>query len=343
MIKLFTGIPGCGKTYRAVYELKKECSKYYVFHNIDQLKEGAFEDGKFIKNFTELEQDFLSFFSVDNQSKICAEVDEKYKRKVLIIIDECQNHMGRVNQSFMSWLSYHRHLGQDVWLITQNKYNIAREYNNLVEVEVQGKRGFVFDSFIYSWFAAGERFKTDKLPKDKEIFDLYCSFNVEETGKKKSNIFKFMVGMGATAVVLALLFFFYFMPKMYSDKSIKAATGSKGKEGVMGADKGTESLKPVSVDSEAKTYFYVGSLLGRAMVSDISGNVWFMDQLTDYETSAVNDRNLALVVDSKKGSKVLRIEPVRASAAGAGRAPASGLGGESKPVPVLKKVYVDVR
>jgi len=61
MIKLFTGIPGCGKTYRAVYELQKESSKYYVFHNIDSLKMERFENGQFIKDFSKLDQDFISF------------------------------------------------------------------------------------------------------------------------------------------------------------------------------------------------------------------------------------------------------------------------------------------
>ena len=51
MIKMFTGLPGCGKTYRAVYELKKECSKYFILHNIDGLDESKFEDGKYIQSY----------------------------------------------------------------------------------------------------------------------------------------------------------------------------------------------------------------------------------------------------------------------------------------------------
>jgi len=341
MIKLFTGIPGCGKTYRAVYELQKESSKYYVFHNIDSLKMERFENGQFIKDFSKLDQDFISFFSVDNQSSLCAEIKEKYGRQVLIIIDEAQSFLAKVNPVVMQWLSYHRHLGQDVWLITQNRYNIAREYNNLVEVEVQGKRGFVFNSFIYSWFASGERFKTDKLPKDKAVFDLYQSFNVEEQKKKKSGLWRFMIIMGVSSVALGALFFFYLMPKMHSDASGKLSAGKKEKAAVKGSPNAKMLSAADSVHSNPTKYFYVGSLLGRAIVSDISGNVWFLDQLTDYETQMINEKNLALVIDGKKGSKILRVEPVQARAAGSGREPASGQG--FKGDVVLKKVYVDCR
>jgi hypothetical protein len=41
---------------------------------------------------------------------------------------------------------------------------------NLIEVEIMGKRGFVFTSFLYSWISSGEKFATDRLPKNKDVF-----------------------------------------------------------------------------------------------------------------------------------------------------------------------------
>lgn len=165
MIKLLTGIPGSGKSYRAVHDFMKIKDEYYLFHNIDGLQAEKIDDGKYIQDFTKLDMPFNNFFTLENQKKLCSDVNEKYGKKVLIIIDEAQVFMARLNESVREWISYHRHLGQDVWIITQNKFNIAKEYGNLVEIEIQGKRGFVFQSFIYSYFDHGERVKTDKLKK----------------------------------------------------------------------------------------------------------------------------------------------------------------------------------
>lgn len=327
MIKLFTGLPGAGKTYRAVYELQKVHNEYYVLHNIDGLREDKFDEGKYISRFPENEKEFRDFFSLENQKRLHEESKDKYGRPLLIIIDECQIYLGKVNEGIKAWLSYHRHLGQDVWLITQDKYNIAREYNNLVEIEVQGKRGYVFKSFIYSYFSKGERVKTDKLPKDINVFNLYRSMTMDEVKKPKSKLMLFALICGGLALGFGIFYIFVMLPKGFKDeKAIKKEI----KQVKSVNDQSRGSLRNESYDAE---YSYVGLIKGQAVFVDSGLNVWLQNELYDGSTLLKNAQDGKIVlVDKDKGPINLKMSSIRrnSAASGARSAPGGGavLGGE---------------
>lgn len=337
MIKLFTGIPGSGKTYRAVHDFMKVKNEYYLFHNIDGLKSEKIDGGQYIKDFKSLDISFNDFFSLENQKQICAQVNEKYNRKVLIIIDEAQVFMGKVNESVKEWISYHRHLGQDIWIITQSKYNLAREYTNLVEIEIQGKRGFVFQSFIYSYFDHGERVKTDRIKKDTKIFDLYTSFNIAEKDKPKSNLFKFMIIMGLTSLVVGV-FFVYKLQSGFKKQS-KEKEQVKEETGNIPSKRNIEELKEI----EPK-YQYVGFIKNRIIVTDQSGNIFYRDTLfNDSENITDREKMKAMAMHPQKGPHAFVLYPIRNSAeASAGRARAGATALKGAENQLFKKVVVRI-
>lgn len=334
MIQLFSGIPGCGKTYRAVFELVKAQGKYYVFHNISGLKQEKIENGEFIQTIPGRDE-FNTFFSLENQTALSESVKEKYKRSMLIIIDEAQVPLGRFNANVKEWMAYHRHLGQDIWLITHDKMNIDKSYHSLIEIEIKGKKGFIFNSFIYSFIVSGERVKSDRLPKKQEIFDLYESFTVEETHKKKSSLFVFMAVMGAIALGLGTYAFFFRMPS-----SFQKNTDKQNQNKVQTPGSGSPVAPVASTEIE---YTYIGDLQGKMLVADPSGNVWFLDQVTGYSETFISNKNgSALVMDQKANSKIMRYKPIRGGGGGAGRATSTAPSG-STPADetyVLKRIII---
>jgi zona occludens toxin (predicted ATPase) len=335
MIKLLTGRPGCGKSYRAVHDYMIEKDKYYLFHNIDELKSDQIDEGKYIRDFEHLEGITVEqFFTREKQEELSTEIAEKYHRNMLIIIDEAQDYLDRFNPKVRAWLAYHRHLDQDIWLLTHNKFNIAREYNNLVEVEIQGQRGFVFSSFIYSYFEKGERVKTDRLKKDKKIFGLYKSFNQGEAKKPKSKLFMFMIVMGLTSVCIGGYWLFFQMPKLFTDYDKKTAKTFK-----MGA----QNTKGASQDSSGSTinlnplYSYVGIIKGKVLYSDQQGSLWFGESLNDDRISVLDKENLkVLAIDPVKGGKRLFLGSINVNSQGSN--PKS-----SGPALGLRKIIVDIR
>lgn len=347
MIKMFSGLPGAGKTYRAVYELRGVCDKYYVLHNIDGLKEEKFDQGRYISRFPTGEKEFRDFFSLDNQKKLHEESKEKYGRPLLVIIDECQVYLGKVNDGVKAWLSYHRHLGQDVWLITQDKFNIAREYNNLVEIEIQGKRGYVFSSFIYSYFSKGERVKTDKLPKDLEVFNLYTSMTMNEVKKPKSKLVLFALIFGGLALGMGIFYVFAMVPRGFKDEKKISSPGSmKGR--AVEAPSRYKGLEPQEPD-----YTYVGLFKGKAVFVDSGSNVWFQDELyEDSELLKGGDVGKVVLIDKEKGPITLKRKSIITNSAASGARSATGggavlggagLGDSSKMGVNWKKVVVDIR
>ena len=144
---MYTGKPGSGKSYRVVYQLLRDSGRYYVFHNIAGLREAMIEDGQYIQRWDDIPQ----FFSKTKQEEICKWVKEKYNRSTLIVIDEAQCWFGERNAEYRAWLSWHRHLGQDIWLVCQHYKMLHSDYYNLADYECRGKRGIATGQFVYQY------------------------------------------------------------------------------------------------------------------------------------------------------------------------------------------------
>ena len=114
MIELITGKPGSGKTYLAVMRLLEvPVGKYVIYTNIKGLKPEKFAEPSMVKTIPEED---ASWFTKEKQVEWSEAVREKYGRPMLVVIDEAQMIFGEKNQGYKGWLSWHRHLGQDIWL-----------------------------------------------------------------------------------------------------------------------------------------------------------------------------------------------------------------------------------
>ena len=316
MIKLYTGIPGSGKSYRVTYELKQNEKKYYVLHNIKGLVESEIDEGKHIKRFSEL-GDFFTIFNHDSMQAISEQIQKKYGLPILIIIDECADYMGRelrFHEDFNKWLRYHRHFGQDIWLVCHDRNDIRREYHSLIEIEIRAKKGYVLKSFVYTWLEHGQVIKTDKLPKDKRIFSLYRSFQVEETVKGKSFLIKGVILLFVCALVMICYFLFYKAPQMFNKKVSKgeksildSSSHSLHKNNALSVLSSSPSSAPV--EQNGVDYFYIGAVFGRVVVSDRAGSLWYLDEITAYKTENIKD-GVAMVIDPDKGALLLRNQPI---------------------------------
>lgn len=193
-IRAFTGLPGSGKSYRVVYELVKKGhgERAFVVHNVDGLKDVTVSGDGFCRSVADVQAGLgvegQDFWTKGVQEKLTGEVLAKYKRPVLLVCDEAQTLFGKraLTQERLDWLTYHRHLGQDVWLVSQTMELLHRDVQDLVEVEIRARRGLVTSSYIYQWRCGGQGFKFDRIAKDQAIFAAYSSARLHGAGGAKS-------------------------------------------------------------------------------------------------------------------------------------------------------------
>lgn len=270
-ITLITGIPGGGKSYWAAYQILKGkvAEKYKVYHNIVGLDASMLGVDASIQDWTKLvsEQDPGDFFSRCEQTALCEAVRAKEGRSVLMIIDEAGAILNKENDEWFRWLSWHRHLGQDVWIIVQHSNMIARCYRNLAELEIRGVKSHVIDHFIYSHRVARSEFKVSRLPKDQAVFKFYKSFDQAGVKNRKSKML-LMAGVGAAAAVGAFAYLLLaHVPNMYA--IAKPSLKEKGPSGL------AQKEKPKKGDRDQKdekmNLSFAGILGGRVLVQGPDG------------------------------------------------------------------------
>lgn len=343
-IRLYSGIPGSGKTYRVVYELKYTdlLRKYYIFHNIPNLK----IEHPHLKHYGP-ESDFnpSGLFTYETQKEISAQIKEQYNKNVLWIIDECDKlGMDRVDKKHKEWLSMHRHLGQEIYLITQSRFNIAKDYMNLIEVEIQGKRGYIFQSFIYSWLASGEKFATDRIPKKKDVFEAYRSFHFAELKNKKSKIFIYLIGLIFITLAALVYFFFFSLPGGFKETSGKMKNQSQNQAHTQHNETNSSMFQSQSLTSDnIGKYYFAGSFKKIIYMTDSSGNLYNYSVLNNkdfkiYEIDRIK-KSAILLEDEVKTISATYIQQKQIAGAGGGRAPASPR--DSAPV-TMREYWINV-
>lgn len=237
MITYLVGNPGSGKTYYAVYMIyqtflfepkKTFLSKYvkpkekpnysFCYTNINEFK---FElSDKFKKfDFDEFYLGLRNLYALYKSGATDNEVNEKAKElnlyACLFVLDECHNFFkDKKDEILVWWLTYHRHLYQDIYLITQDLTLVNNEYKRIAEkfykAADSAKRLFS-KKFRYEIFASFRLYKKDRLeviniPYLDEVFNLYHS---GQTSNKKSFVrFYFLL---AIFVFIFLLVYFYFV------------------------------------------------------------------------------------------------------------------------------------
>jgi Zonular occludens toxin (Zot). len=221
-IRLIQGKIGSGKTYYAVNHVLKS---YYtwsdeldswvpkekdvnvrVYTNIKNMKLGEDLD-KFISNAGGLS----TFFNNKYQETFCM------NSNVIYIIDEAQagNYFHRkfYDVNVFLFFQMHRHLGCDIYLITQDVRCLARELQQLAEYVIKAVRrsNSIGKSFTYKFYSGDECFKTKRIKQDQKVFGMYRSMIIGEGEKIKSIPFKHILIFVGLVVCAGLIFRFGFM------------------------------------------------------------------------------------------------------------------------------------
>lgn len=266
-IILYTGKPGAGKTYRVVKELLEEEGRYYVFHNIDGLKESMIEGGRYIQCWS----DIPGFFTKKKQTEISEWARAEYNRSVLVIVDECQMVMGDRRSDIKEWLSWHRHLGQDIKLICQHYKMINTDYYNLCDYEIRGKRGFITSQLVYQWGVNGETFKTDRLRVNKAVYAAYTSFVGKEVNKGRSKMLYFAVTAFVLALAMGVYVIGFGLPATFAAASGKkvAKKGSGPGSAAAAAPAPAKEVKKDETLERLRRLSYAGVMGNRVLMQDV--------------------------------------------------------------------------
>jgi zona occludens toxin (predicted ATPase) len=222
-IHIISGVPGAGKTYYAIHHLvthhfEKKSGQYF-------LKPGRL----LVSNIDNLHLDHVplshamadksveQYFNVEYQKKIA----QKHKQ-IVYLLDEAQQFFHRrfYDKDVFFYFQYHRHLGHDIYLITQNTRNLPQELQALCELEIYAVRRSlsIAGEFKYNVLSNREIVDHKLLRKKKEIFGLYTSFQ-NATAEKVVNPFrKYAV---ALLIFIAVVFIFFkriIYAKFYTQK-----------------------------------------------------------------------------------------------------------------------------
>lgn len=143
MLRILTGKPGSGKSYYAVHSLLKDCTYDPVYRlyevppgmllmvSLEGLRANAFDIEDWIKK-----DGIEKVFSVP----VWQEITKQYG-KIKIVIDEAQRYFPSFDRTLPNsvwyFFEYHRHLGIDLTLITQDVTSLHRRILNIAEVYIE--------------------------------------------------------------------------------------------------------------------------------------------------------------------------------------------------------------
>jgi zona occludens toxin len=267
MIDYYLGLPGSGKTYRAVDHVyncflddkSKLFGKYdRFFTNINEFKLDTFNASKTVAY--NLDMDVLKaqlaelrslYLSKVGDTVLMDKADELNLSNTLFIIDEAHNFFDDKNDVLVWWLSYHRHLHQDIILITQNLALIYRKYLTFGEFFYRAVpsslrlRGGVF---TYHQFVNYKLFKTShtgtiKVKFNQAVYELYGS-GANTQGHKV--IYKF-IAIGVVLVLLVTFLFNFVASTFGNDNNTSSAAAV---ESVLGTNDKSSTFSVVCVGND---------------------------------------------------------------------------------------------
>ena len=304
-----------------VAELSRQKDKYYVVHNIDGLQEGYLGDYgiNFIKYCEDQKIDIVEFFSKEYQIEFTKAVLEKYNRPVLAIIDEAHEWFSVNSKNLKMWLSYHRHLNQDIWLVAHRSTNIPAMYRSFIEVEYRAKSGSFLNIpgfFFYNRILGGQQSGYIKERKSQKIFEIYKSQLIGKVEKKKTP--KVLVVLVA-GVVFGLALFFFIPQFILSDDPMNlkkmekggaaadpaVAVGSMAPRGGVSDQSANQNLDSVRIKIMEKTFedkwAFVGAFAGFVVLEDRESGVQYPIEKIDSDLKLVEVQRDTFVILSKKG------------------------------------------
>lgn len=236
MLYIVNGIPGSGKTYlmmhifTTTYYKKSDDNEwiikenpdnnlpYTIITNIDGLKLPHLNLDEVIKKSG---KNILDFFTDTYQKKVA----EKHPNLVYVI-DECQRYFDhKINNrtDVLYFFEWHRHLGLDIYLISQTYKRINRNIQGLEYKRYQATSRLmsIFGEFTYSIYSGKEQADKKIVRKNKELFTLYKSRERNEQKKSKNPLIKYFwiaLILGIFSFVMFYRTFFVNQKKKFEKK-----------------------------------------------------------------------------------------------------------------------------
>lgn len=310
MIQFVTGIPGSGKSYYGVFYIivnflrNRKYSKYKKYAiskteykacltNLNEFKFNEFENtykfdfDEFKKILKHLHMCKKRGFT-DNE--LIEEVDKITDTKfvnTLIVIDECQDYLKKLDDTLEWWLSYHRHFYQDIILITQDIPLVHKNYKVFTEFFYKARpasRKLFNTSMIYNKFTGYQMFKTQqadtkKIPIIKESFELYHS---GDNNTQKSLVLHYLLLSLGIFAFLIIAGYFYINSLSSSPQKVVNDNNNKQSNSIIPKRAATTPTK----DFKDSQYF---EMICNKNLCFINGNVYEKSYLfyilnNEYET-----------------------------------------------------------
>ena len=221
-IRIIEGKIGSGKTYYAVNHVfrswykwcdntdswipKKSDLEIKVYTNIKKMKLGhdlnlAIEEAGGLNHF----------FTVEYQERFCENLN------VIYIIDEAQSHdlfhRTYKDRHVFTFFQTSRHMGIDIYLITQDTQCLAKELRSLAEYHIVAvqRTKTIGNIFTYKFYAGKDCYKTKRIKKDNKVFSLYRSMIENEAEKINSAVLKYIIMFVVIISIAGVMFKFVFL------------------------------------------------------------------------------------------------------------------------------------
>lgn len=216
MLRIISGKIGSGKTYYAVYHMLKN---YYEYDT--SLKEYV-PKGSDFRIVTNIADFRLPCLNLDVEVEKAGGIDvffsyefqQSYGYRVVYIIDEAQKYFHRkyYNKEVFLYFQMHRHLGHDIYLVTQDEDTIAKEIRTLAEYIIRPvqRSSRIFNEFRYKVCVGDEVVRTVVLKANKDVFRLYQSQLSQEVEKPKRFQTRFLIYAGILFIVAGLGLYLFF-------------------------------------------------------------------------------------------------------------------------------------
>lgn len=205
-VKLITGVPGTGKTLKAVSEIKKLLSEYrYIYvHGIEGLK----LDHEIIV-CSSATCDFCNALSDKESHRNAVDWPEYAEPGSVIVMDEVQHIYRSSGSVSVEAFETHRKKGLDFILLTQHPMFINQDLRRLVGQHIH-LVSHVFGRKQYEWAECSQNLtKTSSVKSnyilDKSIYELYTSSQLHTKVDRKKPVHFYLLFIFAF-ITMYLLF-----------------------------------------------------------------------------------------------------------------------------------------
>jgi len=265
MADLILGTQGSGKSYYAVHKISKEQAKYSVIYT-------NIADFKYSANIKKLNPTL--FFNThvkplyDTHKKDNNVSDLTLKRlfygslgleedaKMLLVLDEAHNYIGKKNDVLQWFMTYHRHLNVDYLVITQILTSISldnRIFNNII-FAYPTSRQFLpnrirYKSYLSLPLSDSNLNRKFSIKKEKSVFDLYHSGGIIKTDKSSIKFYLIFL----LSLLLFVFFGFQYFLKNYGIQDSKA----EPKDEVISPTNSNLKSEAIIVSKNTRLYDYL--------------------------------------------------------------------------------------